>query len=337
MFSSLNICENEIKSKSTRRSKILALAIISLIISGCGSENKPLSNPSDKPNNSILPQIQEKLPDRYNLGISASSDLIAGWNVDIRPDGLGLPKGFGSVDAGETLYEEKCALCHGSFGEGVDQWPKLTGGEGSLKDSRPLKSIGSYWPYATTLWDYINKAMPFPAPQSLETNEVYAITAYILNLNDLVEQDFVLNQGNLPLIEMPNKNGFYADNRPDTTNTRCMQNCKKASDITIRPGPRYVLEVSRINNHETISNKDKHDDGKRIYEQACFVCHTGGIAGAPKLALNSDWTQRINKNIESVYSNALNGLNSMPAKGGRLDLSDDQIKSAVDYMISTLK
>ena len=132
--------------------------------------------------------------EKYSIGTAATAEQISGWDIDVRPDGTGLPEGAGSAADGELIYEEKCASCHGSFGEGMDRWPILAGGEDTLTDDRPEKTVGSYWPFVSTLWDYIHRAMPFLQPQSLEDNEVYALTAYILYLNDLVESDFVLVQ-----------------------------------------------------------------------------------------------------------------------------------------------
>ena len=120
------------------------------------------------------------------IGSEATAEMIAGWDIDIRPDGLGLPDGEGSVAEGEGLYEAKCASCHGLFGEGAGRWPVLAGGEGTLDTLHPEKTVGSYWPYASTLWDYIHRAMPYPAPQSLTDDETYSISAYVLYLNDVV-------------------------------------------------------------------------------------------------------------------------------------------------------
>ena len=116
----------------------------------------------------------------YGYGKTATLNEISGWNIDVRPDGQGLPPGDGSVEDGEYLYEDKCAQCHGSFGEGNNQFPALAGGEGTLTDQRPHRTVGSYWPYTSTLWDYINRAMPYAQPESLSDTEVYAITAYVL-------------------------------------------------------------------------------------------------------------------------------------------------------------
>jgi hypothetical protein len=162
---------------------------------------------------------------KFDIGQPASLVQIEGWDIDVRPDGLGLPVGSGKALSGEDLYEEKCASCHGSFGEGEGRWPKLAGGFGTLSDVRPEKTVGSYWPYVSTLWDYIHRAMPFLQPQSLTDDEVYSLTAYILFLNDLIDEDFVLTHENLPTIVLPNQPYFVSDPRPDVHNTRCMVDC----------------------------------------------------------------------------------------------------------------
>ena len=138
------------------------------------------------------------------------------------------------MEDGELLFEAQCAQCHGSFGEGVGRYPALAGGEGSLTDSRPKKTVGSYWRYASTLWDYIHRAMPYTQPQSLSDDEVYAVTAYVLYLNDLVDEDFVLNAKSLPQIRLPNEDGFIPDTRPDTHNERCMEVCRDPAQVRIQ-------------------------------------------------------------------------------------------------------
>jgi len=173
----------------------------------------------------------------YGYGKTASANEIAGWDIDIRPDGLGLPEGGATAEDGEMLYEDLCASCHGSFGEGVGRYPVLAGGEGTLSQARPEKTVGSFWPYASTLWDYIHRAMPYAAPESLSDEEVYAITAYVLYLNDLIDYEFELTKDNLASIDMPNKDGFFLDDRPDAINEQCMSNCKDPSTIEITSEP----------------------------------------------------------------------------------------------------
>lgn len=172
----------------------------------------------------------------YGLGRVATPAEIAAWDIDVRPDGQGLPVGKGDVATGEELFQEKCGSCHGEFGEGVDRWPVLAGGADTLKSDDPVKTIGSYWPYLSTVFDYINRSMPFGDAQSLSADETYAIVAYLLNLNDIVEDDFVLSKQNFTSIAMPNVNGFTEDARPDvkTGAEPCMKNCKTEVRITRR-------------------------------------------------------------------------------------------------------
>jgi cytochrome c len=132
----------------------------------------------------------------------------------IAPDGAGLPQGSGTVAAGRELFAAECARCHGPGGEG-DVGPRLVGGRGSLRTPRPLKTVGSFWPYATTLWDYVNRAMPFDQPGRLTPPEVYAAVAFVLNLNGIVAPDAVMDATSLPKVRMPNRDGFVADPRPD--------------------------------------------------------------------------------------------------------------------------
>ena len=130
---------------------------------------------------------------KFNLGKIATKTEIAGWDIDVRPDGLGAPLGSGSAIKGEEVYAEQCASCHGDFGEGIDRWPELVGGEDSLDTHDPVKTTGSYWPYASTMYDYIYRAMPFGVAQSLTHDETYRVVAYLLYMNEIIEEDFVLN------------------------------------------------------------------------------------------------------------------------------------------------
>jgi len=266
----------------------------------------------------------------YGIGTPATADEIAGWDIDIRPDGKGLPPGSGSVEDGEMMYEEKCASCHGSFGEGVGRYPVLSGGEGTLTDERPEKTVGSYWPYASTLWDYIHRAMPFTQPQSMTDDEVYAITAYVLYLNDLVEDDFVLTADNLASVEMPNQDGFFFDDRPDTSNTACMKDCKDPASVKITSEP----AIATLQAEEQVAEvKQAPDGGEKIYQQACMMCHGGGVAGSPMTGDKAAWAVRIEQGRDKLVSNAINGIGVMPPKGGQSQLSDEEVASAVDYMI----
>lgn len=266
----------------------------------------------------------------YGIGTPASAEETAGWDIDIRPDGKGLPPGSGSVEDGEMMYEEKCASCHGSFGEGVGRYPVLSGGEGTLTDERPEKTVGSYWPYASTLWDYIHRAMPFPQPQSMTDEEVYAITAYVLYLNELVEDDFVLTADNLATIEMPNKDGFFFDDRPDTGNTACMKNCKDPASVKITSEP----AIATLQEEETVAVIEMAaEGGEKIYQQACLMCHGAGVAGSPITGDKAAWAARIEQGRDKLVTNAIDGIGVMPPKGGHSQLSDEEVASAVDFLI----
>ena len=271
----------------------------------------------------------------YGYGSPASKEQIAGWDIDVRPDGKGLPEGSGSVEDGEYLYEDKCVQCHGTFGEGEGRYPILAGGQGSLKDARPTKTVGSYWPYTSTLYDYIYRAMPFTQPESLSADETYAITAYVLYLNDLVEDDFVLTQSNLADVHLPNEGNFVADPRPDIANVRCMANCRDPEAIQI------LSEAAPALVEETSTNADAEPQpthpGQQSYDQFCSICHALGVAGAPKLSDIETWAPRIDQGIDTLISNAINGVSSdtgvMPPKGGFAQLSDTEVGDAVKYMV----
>jgi cytochrome c len=156
----------------------------------------------------------------YGYGQPATAEEIAGWDIDIAPDGAGLPPGRGTVQDGAALFARLGAKCHGAKGEGTDQAPALAGGIGSLNTDKPVKTVGSYWPYATTLFDYIRRAMPADNPQSLSPDEVYALCAFILHLNDIVPEDAVMDAQTLPKVIMPNHAGFTSpDPRPDVFDT----------------------------------------------------------------------------------------------------------------------
>ena len=179
-------------------------------------------------------QPQRAAAAKLAIGRLATPEEIAGWDIDIRPDGHGLPPGKGTVKEGEPLYVERCATCHGEFGESAGRWPILSGGNGSLTTDDPVKSVGSYWPYASTLIDYIRRSMPFGASQTLTSDELYAITAYVLFLNDIVKsEDFELSDRNFRTIKLPNEGNFFDDDREIAEKSfwrknPCMSNCVPA-------------------------------------------------------------------------------------------------------------
>jgi cytochrome c len=160
----------------------------------------------------------------YGIGRTATPTEIAGWNIDVDRDGNGLPPGGGSVSRGGQIFDQKCAGCHGAKGEG-GVGDRLVGGQGTLATPDPVRTVGSYWPYATTLFDYIRRAMPQNAPQSLGDDDVYAVSAYILNLNGLLPAGATLDASTLRAIKMPNRSMFVGDSRPDVKNPGCMTGC----------------------------------------------------------------------------------------------------------------
>jgi mono/diheme cytochrome c family protein len=174
-------------------------------------------------------------PGHFGYGKPALPAEIAGWDIDVRgDDGAGLPDGSGTVHRGDGVYREHCTICHGTFGEGEGRLPRLVGGRGTLKHDRPELTVGSYWPFAPTLWDYVNRAMPMHAPHTLSADDVYALTAYILHLNDIVSSDFVADRDSLPNVKMPNRDGFvWIDPRPDTMAKPCMSACADPNDVKI--------------------------------------------------------------------------------------------------------
>lgn len=191
---------------------------------------------------------------QFKLGRVATEDEIAAWDMDVRPDGLGLPVGSGTVADGEVLYTDNCAVCHGDFGEAVGRWPVLAGGQGTLEDDRPEKTIGSYWPYLSTVYDYVRRAMPFGNARSLSDDDVYAITAYLLYLNDVVDdEEFELSNENFTDIHLPNEDNFIEDDRLQEAHyadkkEACMTDCKPAPvEITMRA---RVLDVTPDSDEE---------------------------------------------------------------------------------------
>jgi mono/diheme cytochrome c family protein len=151
----------------------------------------------------------------YKLGRPATAEEIRKRDISVAPDGAGLPAGHGTVTQGRRDYQTLCANCHGDRGEGMLQYPALVGGQGTLRSKNAVKTVGSYWPYATTVWDYIHRTMPYARPGSLTPNETYAVTAFILFLNGIVDEKAELNEKTLPRVKMPNREGFVGDPRPD--------------------------------------------------------------------------------------------------------------------------
>jgi mono/diheme cytochrome c family protein len=148
-------------------------------------------------------------PVKTGLGSPLTPDALRPFDIDVRADGAGLPPGSGTVQQGEAVFAQNCAACHGVGGEHpISSAIRLTGGKGTLSTPNAVQTVGSYWPYATTLYDYIHRAMPFNAPQSLSPDQVYAVTGYVLHLNGIVPEDATMDATTLPKVQMPNREGF---------------------------------------------------------------------------------------------------------------------------------
>ena len=305
---------------------------------------------------------------------TATSNEIKAWDIDVMPDGTGLPEGSGSVEDGDELYEDKCVSCHGDFGAGSGSYPKLTAGNAyemqkTMKNQRvngndegPKRTFGSYWPEASTLWWYIKTGMPHPAPMSLTDDEVYAITAYILSINEieidgvLVDDDYVLDRAKFLKIKMPNKDGFIPNiDGPkgqenarafydDVTNygngTRCMKNCfdgePKVQKIKVAIAD-FTPALSEVKDLPAAKADAKPEHpGKKAYTKSCALCHATDAMGAPEVGNKEAWAKVIAEGKDTIYNNAINGKDGMPPKGGT-SLSDDEIKQIVDYMIEESK
>ncbi len=334
----------------------------------------------------------------YNIGRTPTKREITAWDVDAKPDGTGLPqfdmkngevvlgddgkpkKAEGSVELGNELYDAQCVMCHGDFGTGGKGYPRLAGGtKESLKIQRlnpadehpnpdtPIRTIGSYWPYVSTLYWYVQDSMPFTHPKSLTNSETYALTAYLLSINGItyegveLDDEFVLDKEKLMKIVMPNHDGFYpevdtkdpkqgvknmtallSDPKIYGTGTRCMKDCIKEDiqnllmKINIDLTANSNQPMSVVRSLPTAENKVPQSFGQKVYEESCATCHGNPALGAPVLGNKEAWAKVVSKGVEKVYHNGINGINSMPPKGGT-DLNDEQIKEVIDYMINSSK
>ena len=176
---------------------------------------------------------------KLGIGKAATPEQVAGWDIDVRGDGAGAPPGQGSVKQGEEIYMNQCAACHGEFGESAGRWPQLAQGKGTLASHDPVKTVGSYFAHAGTVLDYIRRSMPFGNAQSLTNDELYAVTAYVLHLNDIVDDNFVLSKDTMKRVKMPNAAGFHDDDRETTEKAfwqrnPCMKDCSRPVAVTGR-------------------------------------------------------------------------------------------------------
>ena len=333
--------------------------------------------------------------DTTSFGRTPTKTELAAWNIDVMPDGTGLPefdtkhgkvimengqpkKAQGNAGYGNELYDTQCAMCHGDFGAGGKGYPTLSGGDiESLTNQLlnpaddepsaepPVRRIGSYWPYASTLFWYIQDAMPFPHPKSLSNSETYAITAYLLMENEVtvagqeIDEDFVLSKENFASIEMPNKDGFYpnvdtpndpaqgvrnvtkylSDNKNYGAGTRCMTNCIDGKVPVLHIGNELggiTPEPSTVRDLPPEENAGPVHPGKKPYEASCSVCHATDAMGAPAVGNAEAWSATLEKGVEKVYHNAINGINGMPPRGGT-SFDDAKMKEIIDYMMESSK
>ena len=310
------------------------------------------------------------------FGRPATANEIKAWDIDVMPDGTGLPEGKGSVEEGDELYEAKCASCHFDFGAGGRGYPALQQGNAyemqkTLKNQRlnpdddgPKRNFGSYWPYASTLWWYIKTGMPHTAPMSLTDDEVYALTAYILSINEIkidgeeLDDEYVLNKENFLKIVMPNKEGFVPkiDGKDGLENVRkfydepknfggnkerCMKDCFEGKPKIVR-----IQGVGISDYNPPLSNKKEKpakkesasggNEAKATYEASCAVCHGTDAMGAPVVGDKKAWEAALKKGLDKVYTNGIKGINGMPPKGGT-SLDDATFKAVVDYMVGASK
>lgn len=187
----------------------------------------------------MLVALPAAAQDFAGIGRAPHPGEIEAWDIDVRFDGLGLPPGQGSALDGEEPYARLCASCHGDFGYGEGRNPALVGGSVAelarhTPQGSPPKTVGSFWPYAPVLFDYIRRTMPFGAAQTLSADDTYALTAYVLWMNDIIAEDAVMDAATLAQVRMPNRDGFFDDNRPDVKASACMTGCKDRVEITSR-------------------------------------------------------------------------------------------------------
>lgn len=314
---------------------------------------------------------------KLNHGRTATKNELKAWDKDVMPDGTGLPEGSGSVEDGEALYEAQCVSCHGDFGSGGGGYPALSKGSGvelqqTLTNNRwkdpeadgPVRVFGSYWPQASTMWWYIRDAMPHTKSKTLSDDEVYALTAYILNINEIeidgveVDDEYVLDREKFLKIKMPNKDGFIPnidgpnalkDVRKFYANPknygaikvekakRCMKNCQEPTAKVARVVGAGISDfhppmsiVRDLTKKKESSTHKVSFDVKGAYEASCAMCH-GNMA--PAAGDKDGWKPFMKKGIDKVYSNGIKGTNmGMPALGGS-SLSEDEFKKVVDYML----
>jgi hypothetical protein len=219
---------------SARRRNVAVAAALALGLGACATatmdsgSSSPVARTADGIwiGKSGPPPVQARA-DRPRFGQPVSEADLVAVNIDVRtPDGLGLPPGRGTVEAGKQVYDTKCAACHGPEAKGGPVYGTMVGGIGSMTKSPRVLTPGSMYPYAPILFDYVRRSMPMDRPQSLTNDETYAVSAYLLHLNGLIPASAVMGPDTLPQVQMPNRNAFMVDDRPDAKAVRCMSDCK---------------------------------------------------------------------------------------------------------------
>lgn len=314
---------------------------------------------------------------KLNHGRIPTANEIKAWDTDIMADGTGLPEGSGSASEGSDIYDSKCLSCHGDFASGSGGYPALAKGnayelKASLLSQRseegadgPIRVFGTYWPQASTLWWYIKDAMPHQLTDSLTHDEVYALTAYILQLNEikidgvLVESDYVLDRKKFLKIVMPNVDGFepniagpnslpgvraYFANPANFGGQkvkpaeRCMKNCQEptAKINRIENGgiSSFVPPMATARNLPKVESKEFN--AKKSYEENCASCHATKSMGAPAIGDAKAWAANNKKGMAAVLKNGIDGINGMPGKGG-VNMSDEEFKLVLDYILDQSK
>lgn len=401
------------------KTAVVGLSVVgaALLTSGCSDTAATLSSVDgavkyeivkDKYGHKDGPYYVNTQDVEYNNGRKVTPLERKVWDLDVRPDGEGLPMydmkhgkpvldengkpkvAKGSVEWGEELYDAQCAMCHGEFGAGGKGYPTLAGGSQkdlhiqrlNPADNPPnpdvaLKTIGSYWPYASTLYWYIQESMPFTAPKTLTNSETYAITAFLLAANGVkidgeeMDEEFELGKENFHKIKLDNEDGFYP--QVDTKDphqgpknmkallsdptiygkgTRCMTNCiekehgkgKTVDDLLMKI---KIDLVSNINEGLSTERSWKEPAKAAVsgvdpviaenYATYCSACHSNKAIGAPVIGDRDAWEEALEKGLDEVYSNGINGINAMPPMGTAMTLSEAEFKKIVDYIIAESK
>ena len=307
---------------------------------------------------------------KINHGRVPTANELKAWDKDIMAGGIGLPEGSGSVEDGEEIYEAQCVSCHGDFGSGGGGYPALSKGNGyegkeTLKNNRwkdaeadgPSRYFGSYWPQLSTMWWYIKDGMPHPKSKTLSDDETYALTAYMLSINEIeidgeaVDDEFVLSKENFSKIIMPNVDGFEPNiDGPNALNDvrafyavpanfgaikvkkeeRCMTDCQTKTAKIVRIANGGISEFNPpLNSAKDLPKTKEALNIKQAYADNCAMCHDNYLPVG-----SSDWAGYTAKGMAAVYKNGIDGTEGgMPPKGGST-LSDSDFKLVVDYVIN---